>query len=293
MVYIFLDLEFNRPIGRVRSKLGFEIIEIGAVKTDENINTIDTFRVYVKNRVYRSINKYVSEMTGITLEDLKQGYDFQKAYKMFRNWIGKEEFKVFSYSNTDEMVLNENLDYNGLQHKKFDEIIDIQREIMMKMNMARQPSLKDSCNVFQVELDNEDEHRSLVDAIMLAKLYKKFLSNTSTSMEIRERVEGKYKDLFDLLGKLSLEQVKELDKRKYKLTCRICKKQLSKDEVYYDDVAGKIYCISSCKECSRNIIQSIKLRKDLITNDIVILKRKYIKKLDTNNPRFKAVYIKQ
>lgn len=52
MNYIVLDLEWNQPVSNRRIvktpiRLAGEIIQIGAVKLDENLKTIDTFEVMV------------------------------------------------------------------------------------------------------------------------------------------------------------------------------------------------------------------------------------------------------
>ncbi len=52
--YVVLDLEWNQdPTGRAASRdmLPFEIIEIGAVKLDENLRILSEFRRLVRPRV--------------------------------------------------------------------------------------------------------------------------------------------------------------------------------------------------------------------------------------------------
>lgn len=286
MNYIFFDLEFNRPIGRIHSKLSFEIMEIGAVKTDENLNIIDTFRIYVRNRVYRSINRYVTKLTGITLKDLESGVNFDKAYKIFRQWIGKEEFKVCSYSDSDQRVLDDNLKYNNIYNKRFQEVIDIQGEIMCKMNMSRQPSLKDLCYIYGVEVDESQVHKSLTDAMLLAKVYKEFLSCPLSVVEMRNHVDDKYKDLFDLTKKITFDEAKKLDKRKYKVICPSCKKPLVKDNIYYHSTSGNIHVFSSCKRCDKRVAVIFKIRKHLITEEYMLLKATYKDKLYKDNTKY-------
>ena len=59
MNYIVFDLEWNQcPYGKEKEnkKLPFEIIEIGAVKLDENRNVIDSFQEIVKPAVYHRLH---------------------------------------------------------------------------------------------------------------------------------------------------------------------------------------------------------------------------------------------
>ena len=59
MNYIVLDLEWNQcPTGKSGEirRLPFEIIEIGAVKLDENLQYVDSFREIVQPVVYRTLH---------------------------------------------------------------------------------------------------------------------------------------------------------------------------------------------------------------------------------------------
>lgn len=289
MKYIFLDLEFNQPMGWKNSRLGFEIMEIGAVKTDENLNIIDTFRVYVKNTVYKKINRHVKKITGITLEDLQGGMTFTKAYKTFREWIGNEEFKVLAYSDSDEIVLNANLNYYNLLDKGFDKIIDVQNEIMTIMNMSRQPSLKDLCAIYDIEIDESKVHKALFDTIILAEAYRKFRLSSYTIVEMRNRVDEKYKDLFDLTLKITYEEAKGLDKRKYKVVCPECKGQLKKQEIYYHCKKGTIDAYAMCKKCNKEVGMIFRFRRDIVTNEINMCKDSYMNKVFKENNKYKTI----
>ena len=51
MDYVIFDLEWNQcPYGKGKEnpKLPFEIIEIGAVKIDEDANVLDTFSIHLR-----------------------------------------------------------------------------------------------------------------------------------------------------------------------------------------------------------------------------------------------------
>lgn len=55
--YIVMDLEFNSPntrsfVTKNGISLKSEIVEIGAVKLDSDLNTVDTFRKYIRPDAY-------------------------------------------------------------------------------------------------------------------------------------------------------------------------------------------------------------------------------------------------
>lgn len=118
MQYIILDLEWNQPLSKQQIvkkpfKLRGEIIQIGAVKVDENMQTIDTFDVMIKPKHYCTMNKKVQELTDITDEHLAGGVQFEDAICNFRTWCG-DEFEFLTWGPEDVYMLEDNLDFFGL-----------------------------------------------------------------------------------------------------------------------------------------------------------------------------------
>lgn len=74
MKAVFVDFEMN-PIGRdqkeARRTCKGEIIEIGAVKIDEEGNEISAYKEYVMPEYTTAMNQTCQELTGITMEMLK------------------------------------------------------------------------------------------------------------------------------------------------------------------------------------------------------------------------------
>lgn len=90
--YIILDLEWNLPISKSRTVrnpilLSGEIIQIGAVKTDMDLNIIDKIDIMIKPKYYTKMNKFVTDLTLITDEDLKSGISFKEAITQFLSLI--------------------------------------------------------------------------------------------------------------------------------------------------------------------------------------------------------------
>ena len=50
-----------------------EIIEIGAVKIDEDANVLDTFSIHLRPRIFRCLQHHIAKVTGLTQEDLDKG----------------------------------------------------------------------------------------------------------------------------------------------------------------------------------------------------------------------------
>ena len=53
MGYIVLDLEWNSAYYKPQGRFINEIIQIGAVKMNDNFDIVDTFQVYIKSKIVK------------------------------------------------------------------------------------------------------------------------------------------------------------------------------------------------------------------------------------------------
>ena len=69
---VLFDLEWN--IGYqpytfnyhgVQQTLRGEIVEIGAVKIDEDANVLDTFSIHLRPRIFRKLQHHIAKVTGL------------------------------------------------------------------------------------------------------------------------------------------------------------------------------------------------------------------------------------
>lgn len=75
MNYIVFDLEWNQSsTGKAAEveNLPFEIIEIGAVKLDENGETLQEFSRLIRPVVYREMNQITGELVHLQMKELEK-----------------------------------------------------------------------------------------------------------------------------------------------------------------------------------------------------------------------------
>lgn len=116
MNYIVFDLEWNQSPGGKKysnSRLPFEIIEIGAVKMNEQREVVDVFQRLVKPQVYNWIHDSIHEVIHVDYKDLADGEPFQQAVREFLKWCG-EEYVFCTWGNQDVMELQRNMKYYGM-----------------------------------------------------------------------------------------------------------------------------------------------------------------------------------
>ena len=77
-------MEWNQPFSKDVTKtrngirLVGEIIQIGAVKLDQNQKIIDTFEVKISPKIYTVMQHMVKQITGLTEKLLESGVTFRK-----------------------------------------------------------------------------------------------------------------------------------------------------------------------------------------------------------------------
>ena len=107
MKAVFVDFEMN-PIGRnqkeARRICKGEIIEIGAVKIDEDGKEISSYKEYVLPEYTTAMNQTCQELTGITMEMLAGKPHFRQAFDHFLTWCNEgspNAYEMFAWSEND------------------------------------------------------------------------------------------------------------------------------------------------------------------------------------------------
>jgi len=98
MYYITLDLEWNQAYAQkalavqrqLCSRLRGEVIQIGAVKLNENMQPCGSYQVIVKPKYFKKLHRHVSELTGITQDMIDIGTPLTEAAVSFKKWCGND-----------------------------------------------------------------------------------------------------------------------------------------------------------------------------------------------------------
>lgn len=166
--YIVFDLEWNQSAqGKEKSveDFPFEIIEIGAVKLDEQFNIVDEFHRLICPKVYTQMHYVISEVTHMDMEELQsQGEDFVTAAADFIRWCGPDA--VFcTWGSMDLTELQRNLIYYGMDNPFPKPLFyyDVQKLYSLFYRDGVKPSL-DVAVEEQGLLEARPFHRALDDA---------------------------------------------------------------------------------------------------------------------------------
>ncbi len=119
MNYIVFDLEWNQggadePVAEsVRERIPFEIIEIGAVKCDDSMQTTDSFHRLIRPQVYHQMHHVTAQMLHLNMNTLEEGVDFRTAMGEFLAWCG-EDCTFCTWGTQDLTELQRNMQYYGM-----------------------------------------------------------------------------------------------------------------------------------------------------------------------------------
>ena len=207
MKYIIFDLEFNQSCNKEDKviQLPFEIIQIGALKLDENFQTISTFNKLVKPTVYKNVLPYIQELTKITDEMVSNAHNFIDVYYDFMNFIGKEDITFIIWGIVDLKELYKNILYFELPTKNLPKLyIDIQDYASKHFRVpgSKRIGLKNAIDFLNISI-SEELHNAFNDAYYTTEVFKN-LYNDSIEPKVYShntiRIKSEPKKIIDYNG---------------------------------------------------------------------------------------------
>ncbi|MGO5064619.1 exonuclease domain-containing protein [Clostridium sporogenes] len=179
MNYIIFDLEFNQGYNnQIEIKCPFEIIQIGAVKLNENFTTIDTFNALVKPEIYLDLNPFVKNLTNLTMDSLNRAKPFREVFKDFLRFLNEDKNILCIWGMTDMKELFRNIAYYELDIESIPkEYINVQAYTGKYLNYPKSINvgLSNAVDLFHITKNN-DFHNAFHDAFYTAEIFKKIYS---------------------------------------------------------------------------------------------------------------------
>jgi DNA polymerase III epsilon subunit-like protein len=177
MTRVILDLEWNGAYSKRCNGYFNEIIEIGAVRLSDNGNIADRFDAYIRPVVSRKLTKLVTDLTGITDEQVETGITFEQAMARLRRFVGDGEIVLMTWSTTDLLVLMENCRYFfGDGHIPFfTAYVDLQSYAQNRLQVGggQQVSLSKFAQLLLLDSEDMELHHAIDDSVLSAKIFAK------------------------------------------------------------------------------------------------------------------------
>ena len=262
---VLFDLEWNigyKPFTfnyhGVQQTLRGEIIEIGAVKIDEDANVLDTFSIHLRPRIFRSLQHHIAKVTGLTQEDLDKGEPILQGLRRFMKWCGPDaEFAEWGLD--DVPVLKQNLFLCNLDESRPTVWYDLQQIFLREHPRKEGEGMKLESVVTRMGIPMERPfHDALSDTLYTADICRRLdlragLAAYPTEDETLHQnlcpTPGDYRDFKVFRGYLE-QSTWKLDPVIGTMACPVCRTALQPDDVWLKKGSSGWYTLSQCPVCA-------------------------------------------
>lgn len=186
MNYIVMDLEWNQPLSyadrtyqRIGDRLVFELLQIGAVRLDSDLNITDTFSRLIRPSCYTKLHPRIRRITHIEPEDLDDAPGILEVLEEFDAFCGPDSC-LLTWGCDDVSVLEQNKQYFHADvpclpvydlQSTFGEIIG---------NAKERKALHSAMEYYQIEPEEDRPfHDALNDAYYTSRVFSLFPSPES------------------------------------------------------------------------------------------------------------------
>jgi inhibitor of KinA sporulation pathway (predicted exonuclease) len=262
MKYIVLDLEWNQGSKEESShaEISFEIVEIGAIKLDESLQTLGTFTELVKPQIYHEMHHITGQLIQIQIQDLAHGGSYPDVMMRFLNWCGDEPYQFCTWGIMDLGILQKNMAYYHmppLSDGPFP-FLDLQKLYALSKGEGKdRRSLEYAVDALHLEKDIPF-HRALDDAYYTAKImkalspkqlfdhvsYDVFHPPKDRQSEIKVQFENYQKYISrEFTDKIQAMADREVTSSK----CYLCRRNLRKTVKWFTLNSRHYYCVAHCE----------------------------------------------
>jgi inhibitor of KinA sporulation pathway (predicted exonuclease) len=260
MNYIVLDLEWNQSNTGEEpevKEIPFEIIDIGAIKLNQNRSMVGEFNQLVKPTVYRHMHKITGRLIHLHMQDLQKGRPFQEVMQEFIDWCG-QDYIFCTWGSMDLYELQRNMQYYQMEPLSHAPIrfLDVQKlfSIAYEDSKSRR-SLEYAIDYLKIEKDIPF-HRAFSDAYYTARilenLEEKVFANYSFDTFILPRTrEEEVHVIFDNYMKYISREFKDKqealeDKEVISTKCYLCHRNIRKKIRWFTPNGKHYYSVAVC-----------------------------------------------
>lgn len=264
MFYVIMDLEWNNSYNKYKKCFVNEILEIGAVMVNEELEVIDTFSVIIKSQLIKKLSGRVKNLTHITNEDMSSGVSFQRAVSDFSKWIGKRNCVFLTWGNSDIRVLVDNFAmFCNIKGVPFlTQYVDLQKycQQFIVSTGTQQIGLVNAAVEMGIDISHCNFHRALEDSLLGLRCLKKcfnrdHLLNTAVICD-----KAFYQKLSFKATVITNLNSPKIDKSKMKCDCPKCKIP-AKRLTNWKCVNQSFSALFLCKNCESVYNFSIKFKE--------------------------------
>lgn len=266
MNYIVLDLEWNQSntgLEEEVSRLPFEIIEIGAIKLNDECVMISEFSELIKPQVYHEMHHITSKLIHMQMDQLERGRSFTEVAQLFLDWCGEEEYTFCTWGSLDLTELQRNMKFYDMTPLSDIPIpfLDVQKlfSIVYEDRKSRR-ALEYAIDYLKIEKDIPF-HRAFSDAYYTAKILsdiirkdREVLKNVSYDVfNPPQKREDEVRAEFDTYVKYISRKFADkreafADREVASSKCYLCHCNLRKKIKWFSANGRHYYCLAYCEK---------------------------------------------
>ncbi len=263
MNYIILDLEWNQSSTGKEPEvevMPFEIIEIGALKLNQDKLVVGEFDQLVKPSVYHEMFRFTSQLVQMRMEELERGKSFPIVCREFLEWCGEDP--VFcTWGPTDLTELQRNMAYHKMEDLAKGPIafLDVQKlfSIAFEDRKTRR-SLEWAVDYLQIDKDIPF-HRAFSDAYYTTKILtaiknERVWENVSYDLyhppvSREDEVKKQFDTYFKYISREFPDKTNAfLDREVASCKCYICHHNLKKKIKWFTPNGRHYFCVAYCPD---------------------------------------------
>ena len=258
--FIVLDLEWNQGSALTENPdIPFEIIEIGAVKLNEEKEITGYFNRFIRPQVYKKMHFMTQKVIQIKMKDLEKEQTFVPVMMDFLEWCG--ENPVFcTWGSLDLTQLQFNMQYYGMKPLSEGpmEYLDIQKLFSLYFEDGKSRRALEHA-VDKLELQKTDDfHRADNDAKYTAFIFQRIEDRDLEkrfSYDVFHKPVDKGHEVYTIFDDYSKYISREFDNKAVALRDKdvarcICYKcgHIAKRRINWFSLNNKhYYCLAYCK----------------------------------------------
>ena len=177
MNYVIFDLEWNQGVSHGEKhdkRLPLEIVEIGAVKLNDEREMIGEFSQLVKPQIYHEMHSITRKIIHLQMEELEKGKPFEEIMPEFLEWCGDDTI-FCTWGTLDLLELQRNMEYYHMAplNDRPIKYYDIQKLFSLAYEDGKsRRTLEYAIDILNIKKDIPF-HRAFSDAYYTAKVFDK------------------------------------------------------------------------------------------------------------------------
>lgn len=279
MYYVIMDLEWNNSYNKKLKSFFNEIIEIGAVMVDDDLDVVDTFSVLIRSQLSNKLSGRVKNLTHISNEDMYGGISFNKAVSDFSKWIDDRDCTFMSWGNGDLRVMLDNLKFFcGIEGIPFiSRYMDLQKycQQYLKLSNAQQIGLSAAATLFGIDVSKYSTHRALDDSLLSLRCFKKAYAPDALSGFILDCDGEFYRRLLFKARYITNLQDERIDRSQMVCCCDECRKRMRKVSDW-KMVNKSFRALFYCKNCNNHTMFTVRFREHFDRVEVKTKKTKVV-----------------